>query len=143
MAGEGKFLLTDVYIELDGHDLSDYGFNIDTPSSKDQVDVSGFNPNNTKETLVGQRQDSVTAQFTQSFASGGPHDIISTIYYSDTTVVLRVRPTSDVVSATNPELTGNVKVASYNGLTGALNARAEISVEFVAADSAGLTWSDS
>jgi len=36
----GKFLLTDVYIEVDGEDLSNYGFNIDTPSEKDEVDVT-------------------------------------------------------------------------------------------------------
>jgi hypothetical protein len=136
----GKFVLTDVYIELDGHDLSNYGFNIDTPSEKDEVDVSGFNPNNTRESLVGQRQDSITAQFTQDFASGGPHDIIWTIYENDQTVGVKIRPTSAVVGATNPELAGNVKVRTYNGLTGALNARAEVQVELLAADSDGLTW---
>lgn len=138
----GKFLLTDVYIEVDGHDLSNYGFNIDTPSEKDEVDVSGFNPNNTKESLVGQRADRIVAQFTQDFASGGPHDIFWTIYQNDQTVGIKIRPDSAAVSATNPELAGNVKLRTYNGLTGALNARAEVSVEFLPADSAGLVWSD-
>lgn len=137
-----KFLLTDVFISVDGHDLSNYGFNIDTPSEKDEVDVSGFNPSNTKETLVGQRADRVVGQFTQDFASGGPHDVFWTIYQNDTTVELIIRPTSSAVSATNPELSGNVKIRTYNGLSGALNARAEISVEFVPADSTGLVWSD-
>ncbi len=136
-----KFALTDVYIELDGYNLSNYGFNIDTPSEKDEIDVSGFNPNNTKESLVGQRQDNITAQFTQDFADGGPHDIIWSIYQNSTTVGVKIRPTSSAVSATNPELAGNVKVRTYNGLSGALNARAELTVELVAADSTGLTWS--
>lgn len=138
-----KFLLTDVYIEVDGHNLSNYGFNIDTPSEKEEVDVSGFNPNNTRESLVGQRADSVTAQFTQDFASGGPHDILWTIYQNDQTVEIVVRPTSDAVSDSNPELRGNVKLRTYNGLSGALNARAEITAEFLPADSDGLVWTAS
>lgn len=137
-----KFALTNVYIEIDGHDLSNYGFNIDTPSEKDEIDVSGFNPSNTKESLVGQRADRIVGQFTQDFASGGPHDIFWTIYQNDTTVGIKIRPTSSAVSATNPELAGNVKVRSYNGLSGALNARAEVTVEFLPADSTGLVWAD-
>ena len=136
----GKFLLTYVYIEVDGEDLSNYGFNIDTPSEKDEVDVSGFNPANTKESLVGQRADSVVAQFTQDFATGGPHDILWTIYQNDSTVAIVIRPTSAAVSATNPQLAGNVKLRTYNGLSGALNARAEITAEFLPADSTGLVW---
>ena len=137
-----KFLLTNVYIEVDGNDLSNYGFNIDTPSEKDEVDVSGFNAAGTKESLVGQRADRVVAQFTQDFASGGPHDIFWSIYQNDSTVNIKIRPTSSAVSATNPQLAGNVKLRTYNGLTGALNARAEVSVEFLPADVTGLVWSD-
>lgn len=135
-----KFLLTDVYIEVDGHNLSNYGFNIDTPSEKDEVDVSGFNPSNSKESLVGQRADRIVAQFTQDFATGGPHDILWSIYQNDTTVGIVIRPDSDAISATNPELSGNVKLRTYNGLSGALNARAEVTAEFLPADSAGLVW---
>ena len=138
----GKFLLTDVFIQVDGHDMSNWGFNIDTPSEKDEVDVSGFNPTKTKESLVGQRADRIVAQFTQDFASGGPHDIFWSIYQNDSTVGIKIRPTSAAVSATNPELAGNVKIRTYNGLSGALNARAEVSVEFLPADTAGLVWSD-
>lgn len=138
----GKFLLKDVYIELDGVNLSNYGFNIDTPSEKTETDVSGFNPNNTSESLVGNRVDRITAQFTQDFASGGPHDVLRSLYYADTTFSIKIRPTSASCSATNPELRGNVKLRTYNGLSGALNARAEVTAELVPADSTGVVWYD-
>lgn len=138
----GKFLLTDVYIEADHVNLSNYGFNIGTPSEKTETDVSGFNPNNTKEIIVGQREDRVVAQFTQDFASGGPHDTLKGLYYGDTTFPIKIRPTSSAVGANNPELRGNVKLKSYNGLSGALNARSEVTAEFVPADSTGLVWYD-
>lgn len=137
-----KFLLTDVYILFDGVNLSNYGFNIDTPSVRDQIEVSGFSSTGAKEFLAGQRDDSVTAQFTQDFASGGPHDIIYYVYINKLTVPLVIKPTSSAVGVNNPSLSGNVQVFSYNGLSGALNARSEITVEFKAADAAGLLWSN-
>lgn len=137
-----KFLLKDVYIEVDGTDLSNYGFNIDTPSTKERVDVSGFNPNDTREELVGTRLDEITCQFTQDFSSGGPHDVLRRLYYEDASFDIRIRPTSDAVSANNPELTGPAKITEYNGLSGALNARSELTVTFIPADSTGFVWAD-
>lgn len=134
-----KFILTDGYVEIDGHDVSDWAFQLDTPSSKDQIDVSGFNPSGTKETLVGQRSDSCTVSFVQDFTN--LHPILNYLYVNNVTFVLNIRPTSGSVSATNPQFTGNAKIASYNALSGSLNNRAEIQVELVAADSAGLVWS--
>lgn len=139
----GKFLLTDVYVEIDGHDLSNNAFNIDTPSSRERVDVSGFNPAGSKEFLAGQKEDSVTVQFLQSFDASSVHDILNDIYQNQSSVYLRIRPTSAAVSATNPELHGNVQLLEYNGLSGELNARSEMSVTFTPSDAAGIVWSDS
>ena len=48
-----KFLLTDVRVVVNGRDLSDHAVSVDTPSSKEQVDVSGFSPTGTREFLPG------------------------------------------------------------------------------------------
>lgn len=138
----GKFLLKDVYIEVDGVDLSNFGFNIDTPSTKERIDVSGFNPNDTREELLGTRLDEITCQFTQSFTAGGPHDTLRSLYYEDASFDIKIRPTSAAIGADNPELSGLAKMDAYNGLSGALNARSEMTVTFVAADANGFTWAD-
>lgn len=138
----GKFLLDDCYVEIDGHDLSDHAFNIDTPSTRERVDVSGFNPTGAKEFLAGQKEDQVTVQFLQDFDTGSVHDILSSIFQNQATVGIKVRPTSAAVSAQNPELSGNVNLFEYNGLSGALSQRSEMTVTFLAADGDGLVWSD-
>ena len=48
-----KFLLNDVRVVVNSVNLSDHAFNIDTPSEKEQVDVSGFSPTGTREFLPG------------------------------------------------------------------------------------------
>ena len=137
-----KFLAEDIFISVDGHDLSDHAFSIDTPSERERVDVSGFNPTGAKEFLAGSKEDSVTVQFLQDFASGEVHDVLSDIYQNQTTVELIVRPTSSAVSATNPELSGNVQLLQYNGLSAQKGARAEMSVTFTPADTTGIVWAN-
>lgn len=135
-----KFINEDIYIEVDGHDLSTWAFNIDTPQEREEIDVSGFGQ--AGQILVGQRVDRITVQFMQDFDTGGPHDVIGSIFQNNTEVSLAVRPTSSAVSATNPELGGTAKIRTYNGLSGALNARSEFTVEFLPAGEDGFTWSD-
>lgn len=139
----GKFINRDVFISVDGVNLSNWAFGIDTPSEKEQIDVSGFNPNFTKEFLPGTKEDSVTVSFLQDFQAGGPHATLFPIYSTDDSVYIRVRPTSAAASASNPELQGNVTLTSYNGLSGEINARSEFTATFVPFDEDGITWSAS
>jgi hypothetical protein len=136
-----KFINRDVFISVNGVDLSNWAFGIDTPSEKEQIDVSGFNPQFTKEFLPGTKEDSVTVSFLQDFAVGGPHATLFPIYDGDLEVFIRVRPTSAAAAATNPELQGNVTLTSYNGLSGEINARSEFTATFVPSDEDGITWS--
>lgn len=139
----GKFINKDIFVSVDGVNLSNWSFSIDTPSEKEQIDVSGFNPTGNKEFLAGQKEDSVTVGMLQDFQAGGPHATLFPIYNTDDTVFLRVRHTSAAASATNPELQGNVTLRTYNGLSGEINSRSEFSATFVPNDEDGLTWSAS
>lgn len=136
-----RFANTDIYVEVDGHDLSSWAFSVDTPSERERLDASGFNSTGAKTFLAGAKEDSVTVQFRQDFASGGPHDVLSDIYQNQSTVTLEIRPTSGAVSSTNPALQGNVQLLSYNGLSGDLNSVSEFSVTFTPADASGIVWS--
>lgn len=138
----GKFLMKEVSVVIDGVDLSDHCFSVDTPSEKERVEVSGFNEEGTREYLAGNREDTVTLGVLQDFAAGSVHATLYPIYRDDEVVPIAIRHlSSQAVSATNPQLTGNAQMLSYNGLSGELNARAEMTVNLIAADSAGLVWS--
>lgn len=138
-----KFINQDIYVEVDGHDISDHCFRISTPSERERVDVSGFNSTGAKEFLAGQKEDSIELGILQDFAAGEVHDILSTIYQNQTTVEIEVRPTSAAVSATNPRLYGQSQLLSYNGLDGELGSRSEITATFTPADVNGFVWADS
>ncbi len=139
----GKFLAKEVYVEIDGVDLSDHAFSIDTPSTKERVDVSGFNVFGTRESLLGLREDQVTIGFLQDYASGKVHQTIYPLYKNDEAFRVRVRHLkSQPVSAANPQLTGYCLCEEYNGLSAELNARAELSITFPTASGSQLVWSD-
>jgi hypothetical protein len=90
--------------------------------------------------LAGITTQSVTAEFFDSYGTGEVHATLYPIHKNRTIVPLAIRPDqTTVVSATNPELRGNVQVLSFNpGVTrGDTDA---FSVEFTAADAAGLAF---
>lgn len=137
----GKYLLTKAKILVAGQDLSQYGFSLDTPDEREQVDVSGFNPAGTQEFLPGQRSQTITIGFLQGFGTGEPHRVLQPLYESGTTFPLSVMADStQPPGAGNPTFGGTAALFAYNGLAGALNARGEITATFRPASGGGFQW---
>ena len=61
-----KYLLTNGKVFINGKDLSDHAFSIDTPDEREEVDVSGFSPSGTREFLPGVRDQTITIAFLTS-----------------------------------------------------------------------------
>jgi hypothetical protein len=137
----GKYLLTKAKILLDGHDMSLFGFSLDTPDEREQVDVSGFNPAGTREYLPGQRDQTITIGFLQGFGTGEPHRVLQPLYESGSQFPLSVVVDSSApVGPNNPSFGGTASLFAYNGLAGALNARGEITATFRPATGGGFQW---
>lgn len=136
-----KYLLTNAKITVNGIDLSRFGFSLDAPDTREQVDVSGFNPTGTREYLPGQRDQTITVGFLQGFGSAEPHRVLEPLYSSGTTFVISIQPDATAgVSPANPSFGGTATLYEYNGLAGQLNARGEISAVFRPAGSSGFVW---
>ena len=136
-----KFILQDGYVAVAGTVLSDHAFNVDLPQEREQIDVSGFNATGQKSFLPGATDATATVQFLQDFASGSVHQTLEPLYRNSSTFLLDIRPTSTVVSATNPTFRGTAALFSYNGLSGNLGDRSEITAVFKSADNlAPLAW---
>ena len=137
-----KYLLTNAKITVNGVNLSNFAFSLDTPDEKEQVDVSGFNPNGTREYLPGLRDQSIVVGFLQGF--GGttePHQVLQPLYESGTTFVIAVQPDATAsVGPTNPKFSGTASLYAYNGLNGQLNARGEVEATFRPASGGGFQW---
>ena len=136
-----KFILQDGFVSVNGVTLSDHAFNVDTPQEREQIDVSGFNSTGAKSFLPGSTDETVTIQFLQDFASTSVHQTLEPLYRNSSTFALIIRPTSSAVSATNPAFQGTAALFSYNGLSGNLGDRSEITAVFKSADNtAPLAW---
>ena len=136
-----KMLLNDVKVVVNNVNLSDHAFNIDTPSAKTQVDVSGFNPAGTMEFLPGLSDDTITVQFRSDFAAASVHQTLQPLYASGSPFPIYVQPTSTGgTTATNPLFGGSATLYEYNGLSGALSAAADMTVTFKPASGSRFAW---
>lgn len=136
-----KFINQDIVVSVNGKDLSDHAFNVDLPAEREQIDVSGFNSTGAKSFLPGSTDETVTVQFLQDFASTSVHQTLYPLYQNSSTFPLIIKPTSATVSATNPAFQGTAALFSYNGLSGNLGDRSEITAVFKSADNlAPLAW---
>lgn len=138
-----KYLLTDGYVEINTVDLSDHAHGLDTPQSKDRVDVSGFNSAGTKEFLPGSKEESATISFRQDFAASKIHATCEPLFRNNTTFGFSIRPTSGSVSATNPRLWGTASIFEYNGLNGEISNPGEVQIELRPATATGFVWATS
>lgn len=137
----GKYLLTKAKVMVNSVDLSLFAFSLDTPDTKEQVDVSGFNPAGTKEYLPGQRDQTITVGFLQGFGTGEPHRVLQPLYEGGSAFPISIVPdSSQAVSASNPSFSGTANLYEYNGLAGQLNARGEIQAVFRPIGGAGFQW---
>ena len=136
-----KYLLTNAKITVAGTDLSNFGFSLDTPDEREQVDVSGFNPSGTREYLPGQRDQSIVVGFLQGFGTGEPHRVLEPLYTSGTTFVVSIQADKTAaVGPGNPTFGGTASLFAYDGLNGQLNARGEITATFRPSGATGFAW---
>lgn len=136
-----KFLLTKAKVTVAGTDLSDFAHSLDTPDVRQQVDVTGFNPTGTMEFLPGQRDQTITVGFLQGFGTGEPHRILQPLYESGTTFLISVQADmTQPAGVGNPTFGGTAALYEYNGLAGALPARAELTATFKPASGGGFAW---
>jgi hypothetical protein len=136
-----KFLLTKAKVLVNSVDLSVFAFSLDTPETKEQVDVSGFNPAGTREYLPGQSDQTITIGFLQGFGTSEPHRVLQPLYTGGSAFPLSVvADSSQATGVNNPSFGGTATLYEYNGLAGTLNARGEITAVFRPTGAAGFQW---
>jgi len=137
-----KYLLTNAKVMVGTTDLSDHAFSLDTPEEAEQVDVSGFSPTRTREFLPGVITQTVTIGFLQDFGSSSVHNTLQPLFASGSAFAFYVQPdATNGTSDTNPIFGGSAALYSYNGLSGELNARGEITATFLPATNTAFAWS--
>ena len=128
------------FVSVDAVDLSNFARAVEFSSEHERVDVSGFSTTGANEYLAGQTEQSVTVEFFGAYAAAETYATLYPIHRDRDIVAFKWRPDgSAAVSATNPELRGNVQLLTYNPSVTRGEEEAW-SAEFVAADSSGLAY---
>ena len=129
-------------VEVGGIDLSNLSRSVRLSSEHERVDVSGFSATGANEYLAGSTEQSVEVEFYGSYGAGEVHATLYPLHKNRTVTDFAWRPDmTAVVSATNPELRGNVQVYTYG--PGATRGDTDtFSVTFQAADEDGLQFFD-
>jgi hypothetical protein len=127
-------------VMIDAVDLSNFARSVEFSSEHERVDVSGFNPTGANEYLAGQTEQSVTVEFYGAYGAAETYATLYPLHKNRTIAAFKWRPDQTTpVSATNPELRGNVQLLTYN--PSATRGEEEAwEAEFVAADPAGLAY---
>jgi hypothetical protein len=130
------------FVEVDSVELSNFARTVTLGSEHTRIDVSGFSATGANEYLAGPTEQSLTVEFFGSYGTGEVHATLYPIHKNREVVAIKWRPDQNaVVSATNPELRGNVQLFTYG--PGATRGDADtFSVEFAAADEDGLQFFD-
>ncbi len=134
-----KYLLTNAGVLVNSVDLSNHAFSLDTPEEAEQVDVSGFSATRTREFLPGVIDQTITIGFLQDFAGSSVHDTLNGLFSGTSTFPIKVY----AVGTTGTNFGGTASLYSYNGLSGELNARGEVSATFKPASNSLFAWSSS
>ena len=127
-------------VEVDSVDLSNFARTVTFSSQHAQVDVSGFSESGANEYLPGPTDQSLTVTFFGSYGTGEVHATLYPIHRDRTITEVKWRPDmNNPVSATNPELRGNVQIYTY-GPGGNRGDVDTFDVTFMAADEDGLQF---
>jgi len=132
-----KFIVQDVTVTVNSVDLSDHAFSIDTPETREQIDVSGFNSTGAKEFLPGALDQTITVGFLNDPATGKVHKTLQPLFAGGSTFPITV---TDKSSSPKITFSGTASLYEYNGLSGQLGARAEMTATFKPASNSTFAW---
>lgn len=122
-------VLTNASVVINGINLSEFITSIAISTSEDIIDTTGMGSAGARTRVSGLQDNSVTIEFNQDFAAGGPEVSInavgSSLVGTNTTIV--VKPTSAAVSASNPSYSFSAVVAEWQPLSAAVGELSSIS----------------
>ena len=123
-----RLVLTDANVTFATLDISQYITSITLSSSLDVVETTGMS-STSRTRVAGLRDNQVTLEFNQDFASSALESIVNgTTSTIGTAVTMVVKPTSGATTATNPSYTFSALVSEWQSLSGSIGDLATVSV---------------
>lgn len=124
----------DLRLEVNSVDLSDWATSVTTPIEFDELDDTAFG-DTARSRLAGLEDGSLSVNWNQDFAAGGPDATIQAAL--GTVVACKVRPTSSAIGATNPEYVASYLISKWQPFSSGVGELATTSTQWPLADSDG------
>jgi len=135
-----KFVARDYKITVNSVDLTDHCSALAVTDTADQVDATTFGPNAYKQYLQGFHDCQITATFFSDFAAASVHATLLPLYQSGSVFPVKITPTSQPPSATNPSVTLQATMYEYTGIQGKVGEMSTMDVTFANGGTAGPVW---
>lgn len=125
-----KLILRDVSVVVDGTTLTQSARSVDIDLSADELDVTAFGGSGYREFEPGLKAGTITVEFFQGFDASGVHQTLYPLSQTNEEFEIRIGPTSDSGSTTNPVFVADVKLYAYHVLQGEVGAASTNPVTF-------------
>lgn len=124
-----RLVLTDASVVINGVNLSQFITSVSLSTSADVVETTGMGAGGARTRVAGLSDNSVTFEFDQDFATGGPEISINAVGSSlvGTTPTIVIKPTSAAVGVNNPSFTFSAVVSEWQPISGAVGELSSIS----------------
>lgn len=112
-----KIPLFNCFIEADGVDLTDHFASVLVNMSSEEIDTTTYADDN-KRRAAGVGDDSFELTVHHDFDPGSVDEVLWPLHAAGSDFLVRVRASSDPVSASNPEFVGTCILLQYSPLAG-------------------------
>lgn len=123
-----KHIFRDAFLSLNGADLSDHVVSVEPSWNVGSEVVTAMSDLGVRK-LAGLEDNSFSVVFLQDYAASEVDATLAPLIRA-AAFAFEFRPTSAVVSATNPKFTGNAILTSYPPMSGEVGSAHKISVDF-------------
>lgn len=132
----GSIALTDARVEINAVNMSDFVQSVELPIEFEALEDTAMG-DSARSRISGLGDSNLSITFIQDFTSGGPDETIFPLLGTVNTV--KVRPTSNAVSSTNPEYVGDYLVNSWPPFGNSVGELATVEVEWPLSDPDGIS----
>lgn len=125
----------DARVEINGVDLSDWVTNVTLPREFEALEDTAMGDTG-RSRLAGLEDSTIGINFNQDFAASAVDATIAAAL--GTVIVIKVRPTSAAIAATNPEYVGSYLVNQYSPFGNGVGELATVNTSWPLSDPTGI-----
>jgi hypothetical protein len=131
-------VLTDAYVQVGGTNISDHVESVEINMEAEDVDITAMGAT-ARNHAPGLRNDSLTINVFQDFASGEIDSIFAPLVGSASGTAVVVRPTSAATSSVNPGYSATMVLLGYQPLNGTVGEASQTSISMVCAQGSSIS----